>query len=110
MFLVRPDRVTEMRVLIVLSVGIIARHSFQGGGATIRSPPSFSSPAIGISRRASTSRWGLGYDYLAEVWNEYMPDELDEDFGAVLRMRVFRTPETDSGGGFRLYSDHVSSI
>jgi hypothetical protein len=80
-----------MRILIVLSVGIIARHSFQGGGATIGSPPSFTSPAIGISRKTSTSRWGLGYDYLAEVWNEYRPDELDEDFGALLMTLSFFT-------------------
>jgi hypothetical protein len=72
-----------MRILIVLSIDIIARHSSQGGGATIRSPPSFTSPTIGISRKTSTSRWGLGYDYLAEVWNEYTPDELDEDYGAL---------------------------
>lgn len=26
----------------------------------------------------------MGYDYLAEVWNEYTPDELDEDLGALL--------------------------
>jgi hypothetical protein len=73
-----------MRILIVLSIDIIAGHSFQGGGATIRSPPSFTSPAIAISRKTSTLRWGLGYDYLAEVWNEYTPDELDENFGALL--------------------------
>jgi hypothetical protein len=60
MLLVRPDRVTEMRILIVLSVGIIARHSFQGGGATIRSPPSFTSPARRISRKASTTRYEIG--------------------------------------------------
>ena len=34
MLLVRPDRCTEMRILIVLSSDIIARHSFQGGGAS----------------------------------------------------------------------------
>jgi len=80
-----------MRILIVLSSDIIARHSFQGGGATIRSPPSFTSPAIAISRKTLTSRWGLGYDYLAEVWNEHTLDELDEDFGALLMTLSFFT-------------------
>ncbi len=39
----------------------------------------------------STSRWGLSNDYLAEVWNEYRPDELDEDFGALLMTLSFFT-------------------
>jgi hypothetical protein len=73
-----------MRILIVLSSDIIAGYSFQGSGTIIRSPPSFTSPLIAISRKASTSRWGLGYDDLAEAWNEYRPDELDEDCGALL--------------------------
>ncbi|MEQ1680196.1 MAG: hypothetical protein ABL950_06305 [Nitrospira sp.] len=94
MLLVSPDRCTEMRILIVLSSDIIARYSFQGSGTTIRSPPSFTSPLIAISRKTSISRWGLGYDDLAEVWNEYRPDELDEDCGALLMTLSFFTSPT----------------
>ncbi len=94
MLLVRSDAVprgTGVRIPIILRIDIIARYSFQGSGTTIRSPPSFTSPAIAISRKTSISRWGLGYDYLAEVWSEYAPDELDEDIGALVMTLTFFT-------------------
>ncbi|HWG95507.1 MAG TPA: UPF0149 family protein [Nitrospira sp.] len=44
---------------------------------------------------APLSQWaqgfGIGYDYLVEVWNEYTPDELDKELGAVLMTLTFFT-------------------
>jgi uncharacterized protein len=41
------------------------------------------------------SQWaqgfGIGYDYLAEVWDVYTPDEFDEDLGALLMTLTFFT-------------------
>jgi uncharacterized protein len=52
-------------------------------------------PMDNLSADAPLSQWaqgfGMGYDYLAEVWNEYTPDELDEDFGALLMTLSFFT-------------------
>lgn len=48
-----------------------------------------------LSADAQLSQWaqgfGIGYDYLAEVWNEYTPDELDEELGALLVALTFFT-------------------
>ena len=52
-----PDvlsRGTWVRILIVLGVDIIAQHSFPAGSATTRSPSSFTSPTVRISRMTST--------------------------------------------------------
>lgn len=50
-------------------------------------------PMDNLSADAPLSQWargfGMGYDYLAEVWNEYTPDELDEDLGALLMTLSF---------------------
>lgn len=50
-------------------------------------------PMDNLSADAPLSQWaqgfGMGYDYLAEVWNEFTPDELDEDFGALLMTLSF---------------------
>ena len=52
-------------------------------------------PMDNLSADAPLSQWaqgfGMGYDYLAEVWNEYTPDEFDEDFGALLMTLSFFT-------------------
>ncbi|MGE0471604.1 MAG: UPF0149 family protein [Nitrospira sp.] len=52
-------------------------------------------PMDNLSADAPLSQWaqgfGMGYDYLAEVWDEYTPDELDEDFGALLMTLSFFT-------------------
>ncbi len=51
-----------------------------------------------LSADAPLSQWaqgfGMGYDYLAEVWNEYTPNEFDEDFGALLMTLTFFTSPT----------------
>jgi uncharacterized protein len=67
-------------------------------GGTVSLPPGCEIrpwPMDNLSAGASLSQWaqgfGMGYDYLAEVWNEYTPDELDEDFGALLMTLSFFT-------------------
>ncbi|MDF0673271.1 MAG: UPF0149 family protein [Nitrospira sp.] len=46
-----------------------------------------------LSADAPLSQWAqgfsIGYDYLEEVWNEYTPDELDEELGALLMTLTF---------------------
>lgn len=46
-----------------------------------------------LSVDAPLSQWAqgfeIGYDYLVEVWNEYTPDELDEELGALLMTLTF---------------------
>lgn len=60
-------------------------------GGTLSLPPGCemrSQPMDNLTTDAPLSQWaqgfGMGYDYLAEVWNEYTPDELDEDLGVLL--------------------------
>jgi uncharacterized protein len=47
---------------------------------------------------APLSQWaqgfGMGYDYLAEVWDAYTPDELDEELGALLMALTFFSSRT----------------
>lgn len=40
------------------------------------------------------TRVGIGYDYLAEVWEAYTPEEFDEDLGAVLMTLTFFSSPT----------------
>jgi uncharacterized protein YecA (UPF0149 family) len=46
-----------------------------------------------LTTDAPLSQWaqgfGMGYDYLAEVWNAFTPDELDEELGALLMTLTF---------------------
>ncbi|BFU93196.1 MAG: hypothetical protein NTAFB01_43830 [Nitrospira sp.] len=48
-----------------------------------------------LSADAPLSQWAQGFsigcDYLEEVWNEYTPDELDEEFGVLLMTLTFFT-------------------
>lgn len=60
-------------------------------GGTLSLPPGCEmrpQPMDNLTANAPLSQWaqgfGMGYDYLAEVWNEYTPDELDEDLGVLL--------------------------
>jgi uncharacterized protein len=52
-------------------------------------------PMDNLSVDAPLSQWaqgfGMGYDYLAEGWDTYMPDEFDEDLGALLMTLTFFT-------------------
>ncbi|MBH0203069.1 MAG: UPF0149 family protein [Nitrospira sp.] len=54
-------------------------------------------PLSNLGADAPLSQWAqgfsIGYDYLEEVWNEYTPDEFDEDLGALLMtLTFFSTP------------------
>ena len=67
-------------------------------GGTVSLPPGCEIrpwPMDNLSADAPLSQWaqgfGIGYDYLAEVWNEYTPDELDEDLGTLLMTLTFFT-------------------
>ncbi|MGE3978301.1 MAG: UPF0149 family protein [Nitrospira sp.] len=46
-----------------------------------------------LNTDAPLSQWAqgfsVGYEYLAEVWNEYTPDELGEELGALLMTLTF---------------------
>ncbi|HMS82043.1 MAG TPA: UPF0149 family protein [Nitrospira sp.] len=50
-------------------------------------------PMDNLAIDAPLSQWaqgfGMGYDYLAEVWDACTPDELDEDLGALLMALTF---------------------
>jgi len=50
-------------------------------------------PTDNLTTDAPLSQWaqgfGIGYDYLAEVWEAYTPEEFDEDLGAVLMTLTF---------------------
>lgn len=55
-------------------------------------------PVDNLTTDAPLSQWaqgfGMGYDYLAEVWDAYTPDELDEDLGALLMTLTFFSSPT----------------
>jgi uncharacterized protein len=55
-------------------------------------------PMDNLNAYAPLSQWaqgfGIGYDYLAEVWDAYTPDELDEDLGALLMTLTFFSSPT----------------
>ncbi|MBX3300704.1 MAG: UPF0149 family protein [Nitrospira sp.] len=55
-------------------------------------------PMDNLTADAPLSQWaqgfGVGYDYLAEVWDAYTPDELDEDLGALLMTLTFFSSPT----------------
>lgn len=50
-------------------------------------------PLDNLSPDAPLSQWaqgfGMGHDYLVEIWDAYTPDELDEDLGSVLMVLTF---------------------
>lgn len=50
-------------------------------------------PMDNLTSDAPMSQWaqgfGMGYDYLSEVWEAYTPDEFDEDIGALLMTLTF---------------------
>ena len=50
-------------------------------------------PTENLKLDAPLSQWaqgfGIGFDYLTEVWDAYTPDELDEDLGALLMTLTF---------------------
>ncbi len=50
-------------------------------------------PMDNLNVDAPLSQWaqgfGMGYDYLAEVWDAYTPEELDEELGALLMTLTF---------------------
>ena len=51
-----------------------------------------------LKTTAPLSQWaqgfGVAYDYLSEVWEAYLPDELDEELGALLMtLTFFSSPE-----------------
>ena len=46
-----------------------------------------------LAEDAPLSQWAqgfsMGYDYLEDIWNEYTPDELDEELGSLLMVLTF---------------------
>jgi uncharacterized protein len=50
-------------------------------------------PVDNLDATATLSQWAqgfsVGYDYLVEIWEECIPDELDEDLGAALMTLTF---------------------
>ena len=65
-------------------------------GGTVSLPPGCEmrpQPMDNLTTDAPLSQWaqgfGMGYDYLAEVWNACTPDELDEELGALLMTLTF---------------------
>jgi uncharacterized protein len=52
-------------------------------------------PLDNLSANSPLSQWaqgfGMGYDYFAEVWDAYTPDEFDEELGTVLMTLTFFT-------------------
>ncbi|MFO0701068.1 MAG: UPF0149 family protein [Nitrospira sp.] len=55
-------------------------------------------PMDNLTIDAPLSQWaqgfGMGYDYLAEVWDAYTPDELEEEIGALLMALTFFSSQT----------------
>jgi uncharacterized protein len=67
-------------------------------GGTMSLPPGCEmrpQPMDNLTTDAPLSQWaqgfGMGYDYLAEVWDAYTPDDLDEELGALLMTLTFFT-------------------
>lgn len=65
-------------------------------GGTMSLPPGCemrTQPMENLTADAPLSQWaqgfGMGYDYLAEVWDAYIPDELDGELGALLMALTF---------------------
>jgi uncharacterized protein len=62
--------------------------AFLPSGCEIRSQP-----LDNLGDDAPLSQWAQGFltghTYLDDIWNEYTPDELDEEFGAVLMALTF---------------------
>lgn len=65
-------------------------------GGTVSLPPGCEIrplPMDNMTTDAPLSQWaqgfGIGYDYVAEVWDTYTPDEFDEDLGALLMTLTF---------------------
>jgi uncharacterized protein len=63
---------------------------------SIRLPPGCEirpMPVDNLDAAAPLSQWAqgfsMGYDYLHELWNEFLPDELDEEMGALLMALTF---------------------
>ena len=55
-------------------------------------------PMDNLTTDAPLSQWaqgfGIDYDYLAEVWEAYTPEEFDEDLGALLMILTFFSSPT----------------
>ncbi len=53
-------------------------------------------PLDNLDDDAPLSQWARGFisghTYLEDVWNDYTPDELDEEFGATLMVLTFLPP------------------
>jgi len=55
-------------------------------------------PLDNLDAAASLSQWAqgfsMGHDYLVEIWNDYTPEELDEELGAILMaLTCFASPK-----------------
>jgi len=95
-------------------------------GGTVSLPPGCEIrpwPMDNLSADAPLSQWAqgfsIGYDYLEEVWNEYTPDEFDQDLGALLMTLTFFTSpnlaaayhqETKGTGSLEQFAQSVVEI
>ena len=58
----------------------------------------------------------MGHDYLEDIWNEFTPDELDEDLGSVLMvLTFFASPKLakayhKEGKGNRSLDQHADTV
>jgi len=57
-------------------------------GCEIR-PQAMDNLAADAPLRQWAQGFSIGYDYLVESWNQYTPDELDEELGSVLMVLTF---------------------
>jgi len=80
-------------------------------------------PLDNLDADASLSQWAqgfsMGHDYLVEIWNDYTPEELDEELGSILMvLTCFASPklarayhkEGEGKTSFEQFTETVVSI
>jgi uncharacterized protein len=82
---------------VSLAMMALYNHCCQEGiDGSIRLPPGCEirpMPVDNLEATAPLRQWAqgfsMGYDYLVEIWDEYLPDEIDEEMGALLMALTF---------------------
>jgi uncharacterized protein len=74
---------------VVAELMDLYNSTVEGGSRMLRQAPRFRSKTVSnLEMDSAVSRWSQGFirghSWLSDIWNEYLPDEFEEEFGSLL--------------------------